>query len=72
MTETPCRYCTDRNPYCHGTCQKYIDWKVIHAAEKEAIEKARSKYAMTYAQKKAYWVHRRRNQYIGCTKKFSG
>ena len=72
MTQNPCRYCTDRDPYCHGTCQKYKDWKVLHEAEKAAIAKERARSALTYAQKRAYWAARRRDQYKSCTKKFNG
>ena len=72
MTQNPCRYCTDRDPYCHCTCQKYKDWKVLHEAEKAAIARDRNRRALTYAQKKAYWTYKRGNQYPGCTKKFSG
>ena len=71
MTETPCRYCTDRDPYCHSTCQKYNEWKAIHEAEKAAIVKDKSRRALTYAQKKAYWASRRRDQYKKCIKRFS-
>ena len=72
MTQNPCRFCTDRDHYCHGTCQKYKDWNVIHEAEKAAIAKDQSRRAFTYAQRRAYWVSKRGNQYQGCTKKFSG
>ena len=71
MTENPCRFCTDRDPYCHSTCQKYKDWKVLHEAEKAAIAKDRNRYSLTYAQKRAFWVARRRDQYSGVYKKFS-
>ena len=23
----PCRYCTERNAYCHGTCEKYLEFE---------------------------------------------
>ena len=71
MTENPCRYCTERDPYCHCTCQKYKEWKVIHDAEKAARAKYRERYVMTSAQKKAYWASKRRDQYGGVYKKFS-
>ena len=71
MTENPCRFCTDRDPYCHSTCQKYKDWKVIHEAEKLARSRNGERYAMTYAQKKAHWASKRRNAYKNCTKRFS-
>ena len=71
MTENPCRYCTDRDPYCHSTCQKYKDWRVIYEAEKAARAHNGERYAMTYAQKRAYWASKRRNPYRNCTKRFS-
>lgn len=72
MTETPCRYCTDRDPYCHCTCQKYIGWKAIREVEKAAIRKDRERYVLTDAQKKAYWASKRRDPYGRNTKKFTG
>lgn len=27
--ENPCRWCTDRNINCHGTCEKYKEWKKV-------------------------------------------
>lgn len=69
--ETPCRYCTDRDPYCHCTCQKYKDWKAILEADKAARRKDSERYVMTSAQKKAHWASKRRDQYGRCTKKFS-
>ena len=23
----PCRYCTERNAYCHGTCERYKEFE---------------------------------------------
>ena len=23
----PCRNCTERNAFCHGTCQRYLDFE---------------------------------------------
>lgn len=23
----PCKDCTDRHEYCHGTCERYLKWK---------------------------------------------
>ena len=71
MTQNPCRYCTDRDPYCHSTCQKYKDWKVIHEAEKAEIAKRQNRSGWTYAQRRAYWVAMRRDPYKNSTKKFS-
>lgn len=72
MTANPCHHCPDRDPYCHGRCQKYNDWKAIHEAEKAAMARDSERHTLTYAQKKALWAARRRKQYVGCTKKFSG
>lgn len=72
MTQSPCRYCTDRDPYCHSTCQKYKDWLVIHEAEKVAKAKHRDQHTWTNAQKRAYWASMRRDPYKRCAKKFSG
>ena len=70
MTENPCRYCTDRDPYCHGRCQKYKDWQAVHKAEKAAMAKDRAKYAWSYAQKRSYWANICRDPYKNCAKKF--
>ena len=72
MIENPCRYCTDRDPYCHCSCQKYKDWKVALEEEKAIKAKDKAKYAWSYAQKKAYWAHSRRDAYKNCVKKFNG
>ena len=62
MTQNPCRYCTDRDPYCHCTCQKYKDWKVIFEAEKAAIRCQRvSTY--TYSRKRRKWARIPGNPY---------
>ena len=34
----PCRNCEDRHIGCHGTCEKYIDWK------ESRIQKCRERY----------------------------
>ena len=30
----PCRNCEDRHVGCHGTCERYIDWKEKHIESK--------------------------------------
>lgn len=70
-TVNPCYQCTDRDPYCHCNCQKYKDWKELHEAEKAEMAKRENHSGWTYAQKKAYWAHKRRDSYKRCTKKFS-
>lgn len=37
----PCKGCTDRNEYCHGTCERYLEWKRIR---EEIISEIRPKY----------------------------
>lgn len=39
MTETPCRYCTDRTLGCHGVCKEYNDWALKH---KDEVKQLRS------------------------------
>jgi hypothetical protein len=68
---TPCYQCTDRDPYCHCTCQKYKDWKDLREAEKAEQRKHENHLGWTYAQKKAYWAAKRRDPYKKSTKKFS-
>lgn len=44
--QSPCKDCPDRHMKCHGTCEKYLDYKERHWAEKkrmyeeDAIDKA--------------------------------
>ena len=33
--QSPCQYCSDRVPACHGTCQKYIEFKTEFERLKE-------------------------------------
>lgn len=66
----PCYQCTDRDPYCHGQCKKYADWKILHEAEKVEMAKRKGRYGWTYAQKRAYYASRRRDNSCA-TKKFS-
>lgn len=40
----PCKGCTDRNPECHGYCEKYQHFVIVHRREKEEISKARKKW----------------------------
>ena len=34
--QSPCQYCSVRVPACHGTCQKYIEFKTEFERLKEA------------------------------------
>lgn len=36
----PCKDCNDRNPGCHGKCQRYADWK----SKLEKVNEERRKY----------------------------
>jgi len=40
--ECPCRYCNNRNAYCHGTCGNYKGWRTELDAfnEKERQKKS--------------------------------
>ena len=40
--EIPCRECDRRSAECHSTCLDYKEWKEHHAAEKEALRRARA------------------------------
>lgn len=45
MTSNPCFGCTDREPGCHGKCDRYKDWSAQHRAEKDARFKQRQEEA---------------------------
>lgn len=34
MKKSPCRYCEERTPECHGTCQKYTRWRAERDRER--------------------------------------
>ena len=36
-TITPCKDCTERDLGCHGTCERYSEWKVKHQEVKDTI-----------------------------------
>ena len=41
----PCRNCEDRHIGCHGTCEKYIDWKEKHIESKrKKFEQKQTEY----------------------------
>lgn len=40
MSPCPCHKCGDRRIGCHGTCEKYLDWKKEKAEVAEAKQKA--------------------------------
>lgn len=39
-----CRFCADRFPGCHATCETYIEAKKAHDAERETANKAQKEY----------------------------
>lgn len=39
MTMCPCHECERRYIACHASCEKYAEWLVIHAEEKEKYRK---------------------------------
>ena len=40
--ETPCKKnCPNRNPYCHGHCEDYLEWKKKEDARHEKIRQAK-------------------------------
>lgn len=39
-TVAPCKDCAERAVGCHGTCEKYKDWKKNEGAEKAKMIKA--------------------------------
>ncbi len=43
--KNPCKDCTERHVGCHGTCERYKDWKTAHDAEKDARFKAKQEEA---------------------------
>jgi hypothetical protein len=71
--DCPCTQdCPERDPYCHGTCNKYKVWAAKRAKEKEAYAVQQERYMATSARKKALWKSYRRDHYGKTTKKFTG
>lgn len=62
---TPCYQCTERKPYCHGSCEKYKDWKAQLDAEKSAMAKYRERYMPTPHQRRAYCIYVNSSKYKG-------
>lgn len=62
MTPCPCHHCTDRDPYCHCTCPKYIGWKEQYEAEKMAARHPTAR-TYTYARKHRKWARIPGNAY---------
>lgn len=36
MKAAPCKDCPDRHAGCHAVCDRYKQWQIEHAAEKDA------------------------------------
>lgn len=70
--DCPCtKDCPDRDPYCHGLCEKYAKWAKQREADKIAHAIRMEGVAMTHAQKHKYWDHIKRD-HSRPTKKFTG
>ena len=41
IPDAPCKDCTERYEYCHGTCERYLEWK---KTREEIMSKALPKY----------------------------
>ena len=47
--ETPCKKnCPNRNPYCHGSCEDYLNWKKWFDIKNEKIRKEKFKESGGY------------------------
>lgn len=42
--DCPCWYCEERNPNCHGTCEKYKNYVKARQDRAEAIKAGKSTY----------------------------
>ena len=69
--DNPCHYCTERDPYCHTTCNKYKKWRAELDAEKQARHLYAERYRKTAGAMKAFYQSQRVD-YSGVYKKFSG
>lgn len=47
--QCPCRDCKMRTPYCHASCEAYIDWKIDNDNRREQIHKNRELGHRAYA-----------------------
>ncbi len=56
MNRSPCKDCMDRHTLCHGSCQRYIDYKArldnIRAARFKAYKSQDDYLSCMYAIKK--------------------
>ena len=68
--DNPCRHCTERTPYCHGSCEQYKKWRAELDAEKQARHLYAERYRMTDGARRAV-TRKRRADYSGACKKFS-
>ena len=53
---SPCKDCSERHPICHGSCEKYQEWKNRDQAQKKHLQENKNRWAipMTSAREKAY------------------
>ena len=51
MTKAPCKNCTDRALGCHGKCESYYNWHLLHLEEvkkeKNSMPRRINKYDFT-------------------------
>lgn len=48
MLRAPCKDCPDRHLGCHGTCEKYQEYKKRHDEEVAALQSEKDAYADMY------------------------
>lgn len=51
MVTAPCKGCQDRHLGCHGTCEKYQEYKKIHEEEAAADRRRTDAYVDLYGYK---------------------
>ena len=58
---SPCKGCTERNPGCHGSCDRYKEWKERYDAQQEHLKANRYRMLipMTDARESAYRTHQK-------------
>lgn len=56
MEMAPCKDCPDRHTACHGSCDKYKQWKERHTAQQQHLKETGNRFStlMTESRKKAY------------------
>ena len=58
---SPCKDCPDRHPACHGSCEKYKEWRDKYQAQQKYIaeNRKRNQVPWTIAREKAIRNHRK-------------